>query len=88
MKSFTAMLRAAETRAQSLLCVGLDPEPARFPGSWRGDASRIHDFCAAIVDATHDLKCDRGQRRLVFPRRLASRVLIDIRHGEEGPPRM
>jgi orotidine-5'-phosphate decarboxylase len=38
-----------------MLCVGLDPEPARFPGAWAGDAARIFDFCAAIVDATHDL---------------------------------
>jgi orotidine-5'-phosphate decarboxylase len=53
--SFVAMLRGAERRAQSLLCVGLDPEPARFPERWRGDAARIFDFCAAIVDATHDL---------------------------------
>jgi orotidine-5'-phosphate decarboxylase len=37
--------------------VGLDPEPARFPGAWRGDASRIFDFCAAIVAATRDLVC-------------------------------
>jgi orotidine-5'-phosphate decarboxylase len=38
-----------------MLCVGLDPEPAKFPGAWRGDASRIFDFCAAMVDATADL---------------------------------
>ena len=38
-----------------MLCVGLDPEPAKFPLAWRGDASRIFDFCAAIVDATKDL---------------------------------
>jgi orotidine-5'-phosphate decarboxylase len=40
---------------ESLLCVGLDPEPSKFPGTWKNDASRIHDFCAAIVDATKDL---------------------------------
>ena len=34
---------------------GLDPEPGKFPGAWKGDASRIYDFCAAIVDATKDL---------------------------------
>jgi orotidine-5'-phosphate decarboxylase len=38
-----------------MLCVGLDPEPARFPLHWRGDSSKIYDFCAAIVDATADL---------------------------------
>ncbi len=52
---FTTMLQAAEARHRSMLCVGLDPEPERFPGAWRGDAARIFDFCAAIVEATHDL---------------------------------
>jgi orotidine-5'-phosphate decarboxylase len=55
MKGFRAQVEAAARRARSLLCVGLDPEPARFPPAWRGDAARIFDFCAAIVDATHDL---------------------------------
>jgi orotidine-5'-phosphate decarboxylase len=55
--SFTAMLRAAAAANDSMLCVGLDPEPAKFPLAWRGDAARIFDFCAAIVDATHDLVC-------------------------------
>ena len=55
--TFTEQLLAAERRADSMLCVGLDPDPARFPGAWRGDAGKIFDFCAAIVDATHDLVC-------------------------------
>jgi orotidine-5'-phosphate decarboxylase len=42
--------------ARSLLCVGLDPDPARFPAHLHGDAA-IFDFCRAIVDATHDLVC-------------------------------
>jgi len=57
LRPFTEQLATAQRRADSLLCVGLDPEPERFPGAWRGDASRIFDFCAAIVDATHDLVC-------------------------------
>lgn len=52
---FLDKLRAAERRNGSLLCVGLDPEPARFPARLKGDASKIYDFCAAIVDATADL---------------------------------
>ena len=52
---FTDQLRTAQTSNHSLLCVGLDPEPARFPHSMRGDASKIFDFCRAIVDATKDL---------------------------------
>ena len=53
--SFIDMLRAAEQKNQSMLCVGLDPEPARFPGNLRGDASKIYDFCAAIVDSVADV---------------------------------
>jgi orotidine-5'-phosphate decarboxylase len=44
-----------QAQARSLLCVGLDPEPARFPPAWRDNPARIFDFCAAIVDATHDM---------------------------------
>ena len=53
--TFLDMLRTAERQNGSMLCVGLDPEPTRFPGSLKGDASKIYDFCAAIVDATADL---------------------------------
>lgn len=52
--TFLDMLRGAERQNRSLLCVGLDPDPARFPSKLQGDASRIFDFCAAIVDATAD----------------------------------
>ena len=48
------MLGAAERQNQSLLCVGLDPDPAKFPAAMKGDTSRIYDFCAAIVEATAD----------------------------------
>ncbi|MFZ2122904.1 MAG: orotidine-5'-phosphate decarboxylase [Rhodoferax sp.] len=53
--NFLDMLRHAERQNGSLLCVGLDPEPSRFPVTLKGDASKIYDFCAAIVDATADL---------------------------------
>ncbi|MDQ3059179.1 MAG: orotidine-5'-phosphate decarboxylase [Pseudomonadota bacterium] len=53
--TFLDMLGDAERHNHSMLCVGLDPEPARFPGKLKGDASKIYDFCAAIVDASADL---------------------------------
>jgi orotidine-5'-phosphate decarboxylase len=53
--TFLDMLRAAERQNASMLCVGLDPEPTKFPDHLKGDASKIYDFCAAIVDATADL---------------------------------
>ncbi len=52
---FIDQLRAAERLHDSMLCVGLDPEPSRFPGAWKNDPSRIYAFCAAIVEATKDL---------------------------------
>ena len=54
---FRAQLVAAQAINQSMLCVGLDPEPAKFPGAWKDDPARIFDFCSAIVDATKDLVC-------------------------------
>ena len=53
--NFVDLLARAERQNRSMLCVGLDPEPARFPARLKGDASRMYDFCAAIVDATADL---------------------------------
>ncbi len=53
--NFTDQLQGAARRSDSLLCVGLDPDPAKFPTPWRGDAARIFEFCARIVDATKDL---------------------------------
>jgi orotidine-5'-phosphate decarboxylase len=54
--TFIDMLQGAMRRNGSLLCVGLDPEPARFPAGLKGDAGKIYDFCARIVDATADLQ--------------------------------
>ena len=53
--NFSDLLRQAERQNSSMLCVGLDPDPAKFPAHFKGDATRIYDFCAAIVDATADL---------------------------------
>ncbi|MSQ65716.1 MAG: orotidine-5'-phosphate decarboxylase [Limnohabitans sp.] len=55
--SFLEQLQQAGTQNQSMLCVGLDPEPSRFPGALNGRSVRIYDFCAAMVDATLDLVC-------------------------------
>ena len=54
---FLDKLQQATALNQSMLCVGLDPEPARFPQGMTGQAAHIFDFCAAMVDATHDLVC-------------------------------
>ncbi|MEA3121027.1 MAG: orotidine-5-phosphate decarboxylase [Paraburkholderia sp.] len=50
--SFIRTLNEAWRRTGSLLCVGLDPEPSRFPGAHANRSDAIFDFCRAIVDAT------------------------------------
>ncbi len=52
--AFHHHLRRAWTTTDSMLCVGLDPDPARFPDVVHGS---VFDFCAAIVDATADVVC-------------------------------
>jgi orotidine-5'-phosphate decarboxylase len=53
--TFLEMLHDAQRRNGSMLCVGLDPEPARFPAKFKGQPGKIYDFCASVVDATADL---------------------------------
>ena len=88
--NFTDALAAATARADSLLCVGLDPDPARLPGDWRGDAARLGDFCAGIVDATHDLACAFKPQIAYFAAHRAEdqleRLIAHIRRVAPGVP--
>jgi orotidine-5'-phosphate decarboxylase len=54
---FMQSLHQAWQRNNSLVCVGLDPEPAKFPAHLRDDPDAVYTFCRAIVDATADLVC-------------------------------
>ena len=49
--SFREKLAHAAEKNRSLLCVGLDPDPARIP------ANEIASYLCAIVEATSDLVC-------------------------------
>jgi orotidine-5'-phosphate decarboxylase len=55
--AFVKQLEQAWRRNESLVCVGLDPEPARFPAGLRDAPDAIFAFCRDIVDATADLVC-------------------------------
>ncbi|WP_199543835.1 orotidine-5'-phosphate decarboxylase [Paraburkholderia kururiensis] len=57
MSSFIQMLNDAWQRANSLLCVGLDPEPSKFPGALANRSDAIFEFCRTIVDATAPYAC-------------------------------
>jgi orotidine-5'-phosphate decarboxylase len=87
---FPSMLAEASARHASLLCVGLDPDPARFPAPWQGDASRIHDFCARIVDGTKDLVCAFKPQIAYFAAHRAEdqleRLMAYIRRVAPGVP--
>jgi orotidine-5'-phosphate decarboxylase len=57
LESFVTRLAARCRAADSLLSVGLDPDPSRFPAHLRNRADAIFDFCRAIVDATAEFAC-------------------------------
>lgn len=57
MKTFLSQLAAAWQRNDSLVCVGLDPEPERFPSTLARETHPIFAFNKAIIDATADLVC-------------------------------
>ena len=57
MASFIDKLRNRWREADTLLCVGLDPDPARFPDAFVDDADALFNFCAAIADATAGYAC-------------------------------
>lgn len=85
--TFTEMLQAAERRNQSLLCVGLDPEPARFPAGLKDDPGRIFEFCARIVDATGDLAIAFKPQIAYFAAHRAEAQLEDlVRHMRASFP--
>lgn len=54
---FMTTLADAWQQRNSLLCVGLDPDPARFPRHLIGRDDAIFTFCREIVDTTADLVC-------------------------------
>jgi orotidine-5'-phosphate decarboxylase len=55
--TFIDKLRSRWHSADSLLCVGLDPDPTRFPAQLRDRDDAIFAFCAAIADATAAYAC-------------------------------
>ena len=53
---FHDKLNRAWATSGSMLCVGLDPDPAKIPAHLQGPDA-IFRFCADIADATADLAC-------------------------------
>jgi orotidine-5'-phosphate decarboxylase len=54
---FMQALKARWADSGSLVCVGLDPEPAKFPSRVAQQADAVFAFCRAIADATAEYAC-------------------------------
>jgi orotidine-5'-phosphate decarboxylase len=54
--SFINNLRARWSSA-GMVCVGLDPDPAKLPDCLKASNDAIFEFNKAIIDATHDIVC-------------------------------
>ena len=54
---FNATLAARWAASGSLLCVGIDPEPGRYPSTLVDDPDRVFTFGKAIIDATAEFAC-------------------------------
>ncbi len=55
--NFIEQLRARWQASNSLLCVGLDPDPAKFPDAFVDDDDALFSFCRDIADATAEFAC-------------------------------
>jgi orotidine-5'-phosphate decarboxylase len=54
---FMQALRERWSSADSLVCVGLDPEPSKFPAHLRERPDAVFEFCRDIIDATAGFAC-------------------------------
>ena len=98
MSQFSARLEQASQATQSLVCVGLDPDPSRMP------VADVFEFNRAIVDATRDLVCaykpngafyealglpglDAMARTVAYIHEVAPQAVVigDLKRGDIGP---
>ncbi|MDE0944176.1 MAG: orotidine-5'-phosphate decarboxylase [Alphaproteobacteria bacterium] len=89
MVEFLDQVAAAEVKNNSLLCVGLDPDPARLPSHLANEPDAIFRFCRDIVDATHDLALAFKPQIAYFAGQRAEdqlRRLIDHIHSNTNIP--
>ncbi|MGV8941776.1 MAG: orotidine-5'-phosphate decarboxylase [Lysobacter sp.] len=70
---FMQALRQRWSEADSLVCVGLDPEPAKFPAHFARDPDAVFNFCRDIVEATAEYVC-------AFKPQIAHFAALDAEH--------
>ncbi len=94
--NFSESLAETQIATGSLLCIGLDPDPARLPASLRGEDA-VPEFNRRIIEVTSDLVCAyklnlafyeaAGERGWSMLRRTLSHIpksLITIGDGKRG----
>jgi orotidine-5'-phosphate decarboxylase len=83
--SFIDKLKAAWTKNNSLLCVGLDPDINKMPEHLKQSSRPFFEFNKAIVDATADLVCAYKPQIAFYAAQSAETELKDtidyIRHS-------
>jgi orotidine-5'-phosphate decarboxylase len=84
---FSERLYRAHAAADSLVCVGLDPDLARLPDDLRSDREPLLAFNRRIVDATHDL-CAAYKPQIAFYSALGkeAELAASIRYIRERAP--
>lgn len=55
--SFMDTLRSRWQAADTLVCVGLDPDPSKFPAKLADDPDAVFNFCRDIIDASAGFAC-------------------------------
>ncbi len=88
--SFIRTLQARWQNADSLVCVGLDPEPSRFPAKFAHDEDAIFAFCRDIADATAEYACAFKPQIAYFAAHAAEdalqRLITHIHEKHPGVP--
>jgi len=76
--TFLNRLQRAWAASDSLLTVGLDPDPARFPAELQGRADAILAFCRGVIDATAPYICSVKPQIAYFSAARAEDQLQDL----------
>lgn len=92
-------IETRQNQLKSLLCIGLDPDPRRFPEKFQRQKEPILAFNKSIIDATADLACcykpqiafyaSQGAERelektISYLKDLQIPVLLDAKRGDVG----
>ena len=95
--NFTDRLRQSQENHNSLICVGLDPDPLKLPRHLQGNDDGVAQFCRGIIGATKDVACafklnlaffeslgDRGTAVLREVLAAVPKDIITIADGKRG----